>query len=56
MDHMYVDQGAVVHDLALGRMDEAHASHIGRQLVHLVKSTVIQNESGSAILFLAQVK
>ena len=36
LDNVGVDQDAVAHDLGLGGVDEAHATHVGRQLVHLV--------------------
>ena len=42
MGHVDIDQHAVVHDLAFGGMNEAHAAHVGGQLIHLVQRAAIQ--------------
>ena len=45
-----------MHDLALGRVDEAHATHVGGQLVHFVKRTLAQAHRRLAVLLLAQIQ
>ena len=55
MGHVDVDQRAVVEDLALGGMDEAHPAHIGSQLVDLVKAAIGQRQRFAAVLLQAQV-
>jgi hypothetical protein len=37
MSHVDVDERVVAHDLALGRVNEPHATHIGGELIHLVE-------------------
>ena len=45
-----------MHDLALGRVDEAHAAHVGRELVHLVEGAAAQGERLLAVLRPAQIE
>ncbi len=54
--HVEVDEGAVVHYLALGGVDKAHATHVGRQLVDLIEGAIPKSESGLAVLGLSQVE
>ena len=56
MRHVDVDQHAVVHDLALGRVDEAHAAHVGRELVDLVEGAAVQGQRGPTVRRLAQIQ
>ena len=44
--HVQVDQAAVAHDLALGRVDEPHAAHVGRELVDLVEGLAVLGAHG----------
>jgi len=54
--HVNVDQHAVVHDLALGRVDESHPAHVRGQLVHLVERAVAQRQCRAAVRRLTQVQ
>jgi len=54
--HVDVDQGAVAHDLALGRMDEPHPAHVGRKLIDLAGGLVSDPDGGLAGGLLAQVQ
>src|SRR5882762_6895217 len=56
MRHMDVDEGAIVHDLALGRMDKSHSTHISSQLVHLVELAACDCQRGFAVLSAAEVQ
>ncbi len=53
---MDVDQRAVVHDVALSRVDEAHPSHIRRQLVYLVKRAAVDGQRLPAVVRLPQIQ
>ncbi len=53
---MDIDQDAIAHDLALGRGDESHATHVSSQLVHFVKRTLRQGQSCLAILLLPEIQ
>jgi len=56
MHHVDVDQRAVVHDLALGRVDEAHAAHVRRQLVDLIERARVERQRRLAVRLFAQVE
>jgi hypothetical protein len=53
---MDVDQRVVVHDVALSRVDEAHPSHIRRQLVYLVKHAAVDGQRLPAVVRLPQIQ
>ncbi len=53
---MDIDQGAVPHDLAFGRVDEAHAAHVGGQLEDLVEGPLRRFDRGPAVFFVPEVQ
>jgi hypothetical protein len=53
---MDIDEGAVAHDFALGRMDEPHATHISGELIDFVKGAHAKFQSGQAVVGLAQIQ
>ena len=55
MSHVNVDQGAVVHDLGLSGMNEAHAAHVRRQLVHFVEPTRCDGQGSLTVFRLTQI-
>ena len=53
---MDIDQGAVVHDLGLGRMDKAHPAHVRSQLIDLIEAVPVQLQCSLAIFLFAQIQ
>src|SRR5207253_1183465 len=49
-------QRVVPHDLGLGRVDEPHAAHVGRQLVHDVEGPGVERQGTVARVPVAQVE
>ena len=56
MGHVDIDQRAVAHNLALGRVDEAHTAHVGRKLIDLVSGLALDPDGGLTSGFLTQVQ
>ena len=56
MRHVDIDQGAVAHDLALGRVDETHAAHVGGQLIDFVDLPAGNRQRGLAVSRFAEVQ
>src|SRR5207249_490792 len=54
-----VDQRVVPHDLRLGRVDEPHTAHVGRQLVHDVERARVERHgclAGASVPQIEQAK
>jgi hypothetical protein len=54
--HVGVDQQAVVEDLALVGVDEAHAAHVRGELIHLVDGLAVDENGLDAALRLTEVE
>ena len=53
---MDIDEDTVVHDFALGRMDETHPAHIGSQLIHFVEFTLGKRQCLDTVFLFSQVQ
>src|SRR6266567_3869943 len=56
VDHVDVDQGVVAQDVGLGRVYEAHAAHVRRQLIRFINATRWQRERGVGRTRLPQIE
>src|SRR5439155_12151576 len=56
VDHVDIDQSAVAHNLALGRMDEPHAAHVGRQLIDGIEAARLQRQRRFTGVLLPQIE